>query len=188
VTEAVAAFDQINSAAARTSEIIRALRALAKQTPASLAPLAIDEVLISVLELMRPEIDDRRVRLSMSLSASGKAVFGDGVQLQQVVLNLITNALEAMTETPAPARKLAVSSQVEGGYVCVKVSDSGTGMDETTLENIFDPFFTTKSTGIGMGLAICRSIMEAHGGTLEASSEPGHGSTLTFSIPVAARI
>lgn len=188
VTEAVAAFDQINSAAARTSEIIRALRALAKQTPASLAPLAIDEVLISVLELMRAEIDDRRVRLSMSLSASGKAVFGDGVQLQQVVLNLITNALEAMTETPAPARKLAVSSQVEGGYVCVKVSDSGTGMDDTTLENIFDPFFTTKSTGIGMGLAICRSIMEAHGGTLEASSEPGHGSTLTFSIPVAARI
>lgn len=188
VPEAVAAFDQINSAAARTSEVVRALRALAKQTPASLAPLAIDEVVIRVLELMRPEIEDRGVRLSISLSASGKAVIGDGIQLQQVVLNLITNALEAMTETPTVARKLSVSSQVEDGYVSVEVSDSGSGMDTATLANIFDPFFTTKNTGIGMGLAICRSIMEAHGGTLEASSEPGRGSTMTFCIPVAARI
>ncbi|WP_211960427.1 ATP-binding protein [Cupriavidus plantarum] len=188
IPEAMAAFDQIANAAGRTAEIVHALRSLAKQAPASLAPLGINEVVVSVLELMRREIEERQVRLTLALSTSGKTVVGDGIQLQQVVLNLITNALEAMADTPLASRELTVSSGVEGGYVNVEVTDRGGGIDAATLGCMFDPFFTTKGTGMGMGLAICRSIMEAHGGTLDASSRIGHGSTLRFRVPMAARI
>ncbi|WP_109581514.1 sensor histidine kinase [Cupriavidus plantarum] len=185
IAEAMAAFDQISSAAVRTSEIIHALRALAKQAPASLMPLGIDGVITSVLDLMRVEIEDRGVRMTLSLGTAGKTVVGNRVQLQQVVLNLITNALEAMADTPHDSRELAISSGMVEGQITVAVTDRGSGIDPASLAGIFEPFVTTKHTGMGMGLAICHSILEAHGGTIHATSVPGKGSTFCFRIPRA---
>ncbi|QGZ64971.1 trifunctional serine/threonine-protein kinase/ATP-binding protein/sensor histidine kinase [Paraburkholderia acidisoli] len=191
----------------RAAEIIRALRALAKQAPTVFAPLALDPLVRDVLDLLKPELDAQRVRVVVRLAAGDTGahndanagahadtnanttadaaiVTGDRVQLQQVVLNLLTNAIEAMSETPVERRVLEIASVREGGEVVVSVRDHGPGIAPGEREAMFAPFYTTKSSGMGMGLAICRSIVEAHRGTLEAHSHGG--AELVFRLPLAA--
>ncbi|BDB27382.1 AAA family ATPase [Cupriavidus sp. P-10] len=182
--EALEGFAFIRQHALRAADIVRALRALARQTPAVLAALSPDEVLREVLVMVRPELDAHNVRAVTRLAAGAAQVEADRVQLQQVVLNLVTNALDAMAGTPVEQRELLVASCREQDDVVVSVQDHGTGIGEDVLPRVFDAFFTTKVDGMGMGLAICRSIVEAHGGTLVARRRRSGGSEFMFRLPV----
>ncbi|NUT14311.1 MAG: GHKL domain-containing protein, partial [Cupriavidus sp.] len=130
------------------------------------------------------DIDAREVRVVARLAAGAAVVEADRVQLQQVVLNLITNALDAMAQTPPAQRELIVTSYREQDNVVVSVQDHGAGIPADVLGQVFEPFFTTKEDGMGMGLAICRSIIEAHGGTLEVRNRRSGGSEFMFRLPV----
>ncbi|WP_354675453.1 trifunctional serine/threonine-protein kinase/ATP-binding protein/sensor histidine kinase [Cupriavidus alkaliphilus] len=184
VAEALDGFTDIKQYALRAADIIRALRALARQAPAVLAPLHPDDVLREVLEMARLDIDAHDVRVVARLAAGSAVVEADRVQLQQVVLNLITNALDAMAQTPPAQRELIVTSYREQDNVVVSVQDHGAGIPDDVLGQVFEPFFTTKEDGMGMGLAICRSIIEAHGGTLEVRNRRSGGSEFMFRLPV----
>ncbi|MDQ0140454.1 trifunctional serine/threonine-protein kinase/ATP-binding protein/sensor histidine kinase [Cupriavidus necator] len=184
IAEALDGFTHIKHNALRAADIIRALRALAKQAPAVLAPLHPDEVLREVLDMVRLDIDAHDVKVCTRLAAGTTLVEADRVQLQQVVLNLVTNALDAMAQTPAAQRELVVTSYRENDTVVVSVQDHGAGIPDDVLGQVFDPFFTTKEDGMGMGLAICRSIIEAHGGTLEVRNRRSGGSEFMFRLPV----
>ncbi|SPC08025.1 trifunctional serine/threonine-protein kinase/ATP-binding protein/sensor histidine kinase [Cupriavidus oxalaticus] len=185
--EALEGLAFIRQHALRAADIVRALRALARQAPAVLAPLSPDDVLREVLVMVRPELDAHNVRAVTRLAAGATQVEADRVQLQQVVLNLVTNALDAMSGTPAEQRELLVASWREQGdeeMVVVSVQDHGAGIAEDVLPRVFDAFFTTKDDGMGMGLAICRSIVEAHGGTLVARRRRSGGTEFVFRLPV----
>ncbi len=130
----------------------------------------------------------RSVSIRLELAERLPAVQGDRVQLQQVVLNLILNGLDAMRESVTGDRALVLRTARDGpAAVRVAVRDSGTGIDEADLEHIFQAFYTTKTDGMGMGLAIARSIVEAHGGQLEARNNPEGGATFSFTLPVRTR-
>ena len=150
--------------------MIRGLRALARKSGPELAKLDINDAIQEVLALARSELQRHGVVLHTDLTVGDRPVFGDRVQLQQVLLNLIMNGIEAMRAVTDRTRELTVSSALaEPGSVLVAVEDTGTGLDEAIAQRIFEPFFTTKSDGLGMGLSICRSIIEAHGGHLWVS-------------------
>jgi C4-dicarboxylate-specific signal transduction histidine kinase len=168
----------------RAGEVIRGLRALARKSGPQLTKLDIDDVISEVLALARGELRRHDVVLRTELAAEGKSVMGDRVQLQQVLLNLIMNGVEAMREVTERARELMVSSTLaEPGSVVVAVEDNGMGLDSAVAERMFQPFFTTKPDGLGMGLAICRSIVEAHGGRLWVSPRAPHGADVRFTVP-----
>ncbi|MDR3463721.1 MAG: ATP-binding protein, partial [Beijerinckiaceae bacterium] len=183
IEEVRASLENIRNAGQRAAEIVRALRALAKQEPAVMVSVAIDDLIQDVLALAAVEIGKRRVRLTARLDAASPQVFANRTQLQQVVFNLIMNALDAMDNRETP-RELVVTSSLRDRSVIVSVRDTGGGIPEPILGRIFDPFFTTKESGMGMGLSICRSAMEAHGGTLEVVATSEGGSTFMFTLPV----
>uniref|UniRef100_UPI002FBDD864 sensor histidine kinase n=2 Tax=Azorhizobium caulinodans TaxID=7 RepID=UPI002FBDD864 len=122
---------------------------------------------------------------SLALSTERHAILVNNIQLQQVLFNLITNAVQAMANAATPERHLRISTATVEDNVEVTIEDTGCGMSQEVIARIFQPFFTTKTTGMGVGLAICRSIMERHGGTLEARSIEGKGSTFFVRIPLA---
>ncbi|PWC66332.1 hypothetical protein TSH7_07060 [Azospirillum sp. TSH7] len=184
VAEALSNLEDIRTAGLRVADILRALRSLAKQAPLVLEPLSVDPLVEEVLTLTADEIGKRGVRLTADLRGDGVQVRGDRTQLQQVVLNLVTNALDSMADHGGQ-RELLVESRVTDGVLAVSIGDTGSGISPDILARIFDPFFTTKDRGMGMGLSICRSVMSAHGGTLSADSDSG-GSRFTFTLPVAA--
>ncbi|CAO3408802.1 hypothetical protein [Azospirillum largimobile] len=188
VAEALSNLEDIRTAGLRVADILRALRSLAKQAPLVLEPLSVDPLVEEVLTLTADEIGKRGVRLTADLRSGGVQVRGDRTQLQQVVLNLVTNALDSMAGHGGQ-RELLVESRVTDGVIAVSVADTGSGISPDILARIFDPFFTTKDSGMGMGLSICRSVMSAHGGSLSADSGSGGGdgggSRFTFTLPVA---
>ena len=168
----------------RAGEVIRGLRALARKSGPQLTKLDIDDVISEVLALARGELRRHDVVLRTELAAEGKSVMGDRVQLQQVLLNLIMNGVEAMRGVTERGRELTVSSTLaEPGSVLVAVEDAGIGLDPAVAERMFQPFFTTKPDGLGMGLAISRSIIEAHGGRLWVSPRAPHGADVRFTVP-----
>jgi two-component system sensor histidine kinase DctS len=128
----------------------------------------------------------RRVRLEVALGEEGPELQGDPVLLQQVVLNLLRNAMDAMAATPEGAREIRVETRGGPDGVTVSIADRGAGITEGAREHLFQPFFTTKSEGMGMGLNICRSILELHGGRVWAEPNPGGGTIFSFSVPVPA--
>jgi C4-dicarboxylate-specific signal transduction histidine kinase len=172
----------IDRSAQRAGSIVKGLRALARKEPLAKAPVRIDAIVREVLALVDNEITARGVRLAATLCAERTTVMADPVQLQQVVLNLLTNALDAVRQTPSPAVK--VRSMVRGDRIIVAVEDNGPGVAPQVRERMFAPLFTTKSSGMGMGLAICRSIIEAHGGRLDLAAPEGQGARLEFDLPV----
>ena len=182
IAEALEGFADIRRNAMRAAGIVRALRALAKQAPAVHAPLQPDDVLREVLDIVRPEIDEHNVKVVTHLAAKSATIEADRIQLQQVVLNLVTNALDAMAHTPVAQRELVVTSYREHDTVVINVLDQGAGIPDEVRDHIFEPFFTTKENGMGMGLAICRSIVEAHGGTLDFRARRGGGSEFTIRL------
>jgi PAS domain S-box-containing protein len=171
----------------RAGGVIRGLRALAKKSGPQLAKLDIDDVIREVLALAGGELRRHDVVLHGELAADERPVTGDRVQLQQVLLNLIMNGVEAMRGVTERTRELTVSSTLaEPGSVLVAVKDTGSGLDPAVAERMFHPFFTTKPEGLGMGLSICRSIIEAHGGRLWVSPRAPHGADVRFTVPLWA--
>jgi PAS domain S-box-containing protein len=168
----------------RASDVITRIRTLVQKTDPEKARLDINQTVQEVVILMQNEAVRKGVALRMDLAADVPPVLGDRVQLQQVILNLVMNGVEAMASVADRPRELLVRSrQDEPDHVLVAVRDSGVGIDRQNLEKIFDPFYTTKSQGIGMGLAISRSIVEHHGGRLWANPNDGPGATFQFTLP-----
>lgn len=188
IGEALANLEAIQENAVRAADIVRALRSLAKQAPQKLGNVRIDDVIREVLNLISTELEAMQVTLDVRLAGTDVHVVGDRTQLQQVMFNLVTNAIEAMGSKDPAGRRLTVRSDCWDSKVTVHVHDTGDGIAPDVIGRIFEPLFTTKSSGMGMGLAICRSIMEAHGGTLSALPSPCGGTTFVFSLPVAAEM
>jgi PAS domain S-box-containing protein len=167
----------------RASDVIRRIRALVKKGDTEKTLLDINEVIQEVVSLTHSEIQKSGVMLQMNLAGGLPRILGDRIQVQQVILNLVMNGIEAMNPvTDRPREMLIRSSQYESDKVLVAVQDSGIGIDSQNLEKIFDTFYTTKSQGMGMGLAISRSIVENHGGRLWAVPNDGPGATFQFTL------
>jgi PAS domain S-box-containing protein len=173
----------------RASEVVRRVQTLAKKTSLEKVPLDINDVVRETLPLMRRELISHQVTLRMDIAAVLPAIFGDRVQLQQVIINLVMNGIEAMQSVADRPRELLIrSDQDDTGQARVSVADCGVGIVAENVDRLFDPFFTTKSGGMGMGLSICRSIIEAHGGQLWATATVPHGSMFQFTLPVTANM
>jgi PAS domain S-box-containing protein len=171
----------------RASEVIRRLRALAKKSGIEMVPLDVNDVVREIIMLVQRELISHQVSLRTELASPLPMVLGDRVQLQQVFINLVMNGIEAMQSVTDRPRELVIRSrQDEPQQVLVSVTDYGVGISAENADRLFTAFFTTKSSGMGMGLSICRSIMEAHGGRLWASANLPHGATFQFSLPVSA--
>ena len=172
----------------RAAEVIANLRAMARRSEPQLARLDINSAIQEVLLLTRSELTRRNVVVRADLSAGDRTVFADRVLMQQVVLNLIMNGSEAMSADVDRPKALTISSEpVESGGVHVAVKDTGAGIDPAIADRIFESLFTTKPNGMGMGLSICRSIIEAHGGRLWTSPNTPHGAIFQFTIPGGGR-
>jgi len=184
--EVRAAFSRIVRDGARAGDVIRGLRALAKKSGPELANLDINDAIHEVLALTRGELHRHGVVLRTDLLAGDRPAFADRVQLQQVLMNLILNGVEAMRGVAGQQRILSISSEpAQPDGVLVAVADTGPGLDPATADRIFEPFFTTKPQGMGMGLSICRSIVTAHGGRLWASPGLPCGTVFRFTVPGA---
>ena len=187
VAEAVATVNQIVSDGHRASEVVASIRGLFKKDQHAKVLLDVNAVIREVLELLQGELSSKRVSVRTKLNRNLPQILGDHGQLQQVVLNLVMNAVEAVSDNPVGSRVLNVSSKrSQSEEVIIAVEDSGPGIDAKDFDRIFDAFFTTKSQGMGMGLAICRSIVEAHGGRLWASARRPHGSIFYLTLPSVA--
>jgi two-component system, NtrC family, sensor kinase len=184
--EVHAALKRINTDAHRASEVIQGIRSIFKKAPQQGALIDINDVVLEVLALVHGELINYRVSAISNLLPSLPRVRADRVQLQQVILNLIMNAVEAMGTVADGARVLNVASQLdEPNAVLVTVQDTGPGIDPNRMDRIFDAFFSTKSSGMGMGLFICRSIVESHGGRLWATAAVPHGAMFHLVLPIA---
>ncbi len=173
----------------RAAEVVKRIRALMKKTPPRKDRLEVNEVILEIIELTRGAAVKHGVSILTELADPLPAVEADRVQLQQVLLNLIVNALEAMGfDNEGPKELLISTGKVEPSDVLVAVQDSGPGLEPAMLERVFEFFYTTKPTGLGLGLSICRSIIEAHGGRLWASTNPRRGATFQFTLPGDANI
>ncbi|MDB5043276.1 MAG: hypothetical protein JWN27_4002 [Candidatus Eremiobacteraeota bacterium] len=168
----------------RVGEIINRIRSLIKGAPSRNDPLDVNEPILEVIALIRSEVQRNGVSLLTRLAEGLPLVQGDRIELQQVILNLIVNAVEAMSGAGEGARELLISTEKgASNAVLVAVRDSGSGLDPKGLDRLFDAFYTTKSNGMGMGLSICRSIIEAHGGRVWATANVPQGAVFTFTLP-----
>jgi C4-dicarboxylate-specific signal transduction histidine kinase len=168
----------------RASEIIARIRALAKKAPHRRDWLDINETIHEVIVLARSEVKRSGVVLETQLSDDVPAILADRIELQQVILNLMINAIEAMSGAGEGPRELLVRSvKDESQGVLISVQDSGPGLDPESLDHLFDAFYTTKPEGLGMGLAISRSLIEAHRGRLWATANAPHGAIFQFTLP-----
>jgi signal transduction histidine kinase len=171
----------------RASEVIRRVRALANKTEIEKVPLDVNDVVREIIALVQRELIVHRVSLRTEFAPALPTILGDRVQLQQVIINLVMNGIEAMQSVTDRPRELVIRSRQHGPQeVLVSVTDSGVGISAENADQLFTAFFTTKSGGMGMGLSICRSIMEAHGGRLWATANAPHGATFQFTLPVNA--
>jgi C4-dicarboxylate-specific signal transduction histidine kinase len=180
VSEALAC---IVDAAKRAGDIIDRIRDQIKKTPPRKESFDLNEAINEVIGFARGAIINNRVSVRTRLAEGSLAVHGDRVQLQQVLLNLILNAVEAMGSVEAGPRELSLSTEEDDTGVLVAVRDSGPGIDAAQLERVFEAFYTTKSGGTGMGLSICRSIIDAHQGKLWAEANNERGAVFQFTLP-----
>jgi C4-dicarboxylate-specific signal transduction histidine kinase len=177
------AFDRVIRAGNRAGGVIGRIRALIRRMPEQKAALDINETILETVALTRSERRRHRILLQTELANGLPRIWGDRVQLQQVILNLIMNAIEAMSELSEGPRDLLISTSLDTpGGVIVAVRDSGPGLKRESLDHLFDPFYTTKPAGMGMGLSICRSITEAHGGRLWAAANAPRGAVFQFTL------
>jgi C4-dicarboxylate-specific signal transduction histidine kinase len=168
----------------RASEVVGRIRTLIKKAPPRKDDLEINEAIREVIALTSSEVGKNGVSVQTQLAEGLPLIQGDRVQLQQVILNLIINALEAMSGVSEGPRELLIGTAKDGSGVLVAVQDSGPGLNPGSFDRLFDAFYTTKPGGMGMGLSICRSIVEAHGGRIWASRTAGPGATVQFALPI----
>jgi signal transduction histidine kinase len=166
----------------RASEVIRSLRALLKHGNVERQPVSIHRVVTEVVAILRAEAERRGIELQVELAREDPIVFGDRVHLQQVLINLIVNAMEAMQGT-TEERRVSVSTSQRDNEVVVSVTDRGHGIPLEQIPRLFDRFFSTKPDGMGMGLAISRSLIEQHGGRIWVENAPYRGAVFHFGIP-----
>jgi C4-dicarboxylate-specific signal transduction histidine kinase len=185
VEEARAAVERIIRDGQRASAVIQRIRALATKTDPHKVPLDLTDVIHEVVLLVHREVLGHRVTLRTELAAALPPVLGDRVQLQQVLMNLVINGIDAMASVTDRPRELVIRAhQPDADQVGVAVQDSGIGIDPAHADRLFHAFFTTKPEGMGMGLSISRSIIEAHGGRLWAAHNVGPGATVQFTLPL----
>jgi C4-dicarboxylate-specific signal transduction histidine kinase len=189
LVEAQAAAERAAAGATRASEVISRIRSLIKNAPTERIPVQLNDVITETVDLAAHQASNSGVSMSTDLEPNLPPVLGDKIQFQQVILNLITNGLEAASSVDGRPRRLEIRTQMRGpDQVQVSVSDTGVGVAQGLLPRLFEPFFTTRSHGIGMGLPISRSIIEAHGGRLWAESSLGEGSVFQFTVPHSASL
>jgi signal transduction histidine kinase len=185
IEQARAALENIASDSVRGGEVIVSLRAMFKKDVHGRVWFSVNDLVREVITIVDVDLRAQQITISTELRDGVPRLFADRGQLQQVLLNLIMNAVEAMRSIAGRARRLRITSDVIQGSsgVLVTIEDSGTGIDRKDKARIFEPFFTTKSTGTGIGLTICRSIIESHGGTLRASANQPHGTIFHVALP-----
>ena len=166
------------------AEVVQRIRALFKEAPPVKAPLDINQTVTEVLGVLSDELCENSIIVVTELEARLPMIHADSVQIQQTVINLVHNAIDAMTGVTDRPKSLVLSSRRQGEELLIQVRDNGSGVKDTTV--IFEPFFTTKESGMGMGLSICRSIIEAHGGRVCATANADFGMTFSFTLPLAA--
>ena len=170
----------------RAKDIVGRVRDHVKKAPPRRDRFEVNEAIEEVIVMVRSAVDKSKVSVRTDFMANSISVEGDRVQLQQVILNLILNAIEAMNSVEEGARELSISTeQNQTSGVLIAVRDSGPGIDQEHFERVFDPFYTTKTSGLGMGLAICRSIIDAHGGRLWVGANEPRGAVFQFTLPAA---
>ena len=181
--EAQSAVQRMINDGRRASEIIRRLWALSRKDGLQIAPLNLNDIITEAIPLVRRELINSNVDLRMELSPALPLTMGDRIQLQQVIINLAVNAVQSMSKVKVRARTLCIRSERynETG-ICVSVRDNGTGIDPDNLDRLFKAFFTTRDGGMGMGLSICRSIIEAHGGQMWARNNDDFGASFGFTL------
>ena len=188
LTEMAAALSAIVNDAERASAIIARIRALSKKAPPEMALLQVGDLVADILPLVRHQLTGRRIALKTALPGDLSPILGDRIQLQQVLLNLVVNGIEAMSKVPEDRRQLVIEAQShvseDKSFVLITVTDSGIGLKAEDLPRLFETFYTTKADGMGMGLAISRSIVEAHGGRLWATPNADLGATFQLMLPV----
>jgi len=169
----------------RASDVVRGIRSMVKKEKMARRSVDLNDVVMDALRMASPDALLHSCQLETSLDPNLPAIDGDPVQLQQVLLNLTINAFDAMRDTPASKRKVVIATQSNSdGTVRTSVRDYGVGISEEMQDRLFDPFFSTKTEGLGMGLAIVRSIVESHGGTITAKNADGGGTRFEFVLPV----
>jgi len=179
------ALTAIGTETQRAGRIVHDLRAMFRKDTQESAQVDINKVILAVLDLMRIELQKNRIEVVTELSDRLPPANGREVQLQQVVFNLVMNAKEAMQAVPA-TRKLRVKSELnDAGQIQVSVEDAGTGISSSDIQRIFNPAFTTKASGMGMGLSICRTIIEGHGGRIWVTQGKSAGSIFSFELPTS---
>ncbi|WP_238541002.1 sensor histidine kinase [Herbaspirillum sp. YR522] len=183
LAQARAGLEDIVAEGTRAGNMISGLQDLTRNTEPVLQRLNLDGIIGHILSISRSEIERREVALQLSLGGPAAWVSGDPVQLQQVLLNLVVNAIDAMSAGTTRPRVLSIRTVVDAG-VRVTVQDSGMGIAPEAMDRVFDAFYTTKEGGMGMGLAICRSIIAAHGGQLTVAHAPDGGAVFGFSLPL----
>src|SRR3954447_20787694 len=182
--EVLQVLETIREDGTRAGEVIRRIHSLVKKMPRQKDPLDINNTISEVIDLTRGEALRNGVSLQIRLAKELPLIQGDRVQPQQVMLNLIVNAVEAMTGVSERSRELLIGSGKDASdAVLVTVQDSGPGLNPESFNHLFDAFYTTKPSGMGMGLAICRSIIEAHGGRLWAGANEPRGAVFQFTLP-----
>jgi PAS domain S-box-containing protein len=187
IDQARSAVEQMIGSARHASDVIERIRALSKKGAFKSVRLDINQVIDGVIALIRREIKVHGISLRLDLEASLPPIDGDRIQLQQVIMNLLMNGIQAMSAVTDRHRELRIRSREhESDQILVAVEDSGIGIEPEHAAWLFNAFFTTKPDGMGMGLSICRSIIEAHGGRLWATANVPHGATFQFTLPVNA--
>jgi signal transduction histidine kinase len=186
VEEIVAALEEIVTEGHRADLLIRRNQDLLRDRPSRRAPLDLNELALEVISLAKARLQAGGVRLSTNFGAV-PPVDGDRRELQHVLLNLFANAIEALEARDLSGRSLDITiSATPDGYVKAVIADTGVGLDGVDLERLFSQPYTTKTAGLGLGLSTCRSIVDAHGGTLWAERNPGQGARFCFALPQAA--
>ena len=179
------ALDSIARDGHRAAEVIQRVRQLAKKSASRKDAVDLSDVVRDVVPLVRAELRQQEISLLLDLAPTLPLVLGDRIQLQQVLLNLVINAVEAMGAVTGRPRRLVIRSEPQDGdHVGVTVQDTGSGIASNHLDQVFSAFFTTKPSGMWMGLSISRSIVEAHGGRLWATPNEPHGAIFRFSLPL----
>lgn len=186
--QAHAALCAVLEASQRASAIVKSVRALAGQVRPERAACRLDAAIDDVLAEYAADLRRHAIACRVTLAPAARTVEASPVQLRQLLRNLVGNAVDALAPVRGRARHLAIRARVgAGGEIVVTVRDNGTGMDAATAADAFDPLVTTKPHGLGLGLAICRAIVEAHGGRLWLDANPDHGATAGFALPRAAQ-